>query len=164
MKWREAVNVPSDDVIISKLSHRAPDRGDEYIHLINGTSPMILTESGNAKVTVAGHYIDQAVDNLVTVMRIATHGKLCELCQSAACLRYLSSFQLASKTCPRCNCNKKRATKKTLLVRKVSQLRTRIVQAAMVRCFSIHLLQYFTKYLCLNYHTAIQKLCCGSES
>ena len=33
LKWREAVNAPSDDQNFAKFSHRATDSGDEYIHL-----------------------------------------------------------------------------------------------------------------------------------
>ena len=108
LKWREVINKPSDELIISKFSHWASESGDEYIYLINGTSPIVLSKSGNdAKVTVVGHHIDKVVDDLVSAMRIAAHDKLCELCQSAACSRYLSSF-LASKTRSRCNRNKRK--------------------------------------------------------
>ena len=64
---REAVNVPSNNLFISKFSHWATESGDEYIHLINGTSPIMLTK---VKVTVAGHHIDKVVGNLVTATRI----------------------------------------------------------------------------------------------
>ena len=64
---REAGNVPSNNLFISKFSHCAKERGDEYIHPINGTSPIMLTK---VKVTVAGHHIDKVVGNIVTATRI----------------------------------------------------------------------------------------------
>lgn len=144
LKWKEVINKPADELIISKFSHRATDSGDEYVYLVNGASPIVLTKTGNdVKVTVAGHHFGKVVDDLVSAMRIATHGKLCELRQSAACSRYLSSF-LASQTCPRCNRNKTKQENKENLPSEKGM--PRIVQATIIRCFCIHLISTFIFY------------------